>query len=277
MTNRELRKRYGAFFRAEGLVTKRCYIGPNYVIVIYEGCQYYVVLDIKRNHDGMCFRMFTYGPEFVSWDDECWENHPVGSKVRDAANKVNARHTLGRVHADYSAVTYRVDIRLQSPEQFKDFFYKAVRALKAVEQDFIEELQNIGVFWKPSSEPCETGERIIGELCAKQGFISGSDGKSCLKALGDNDTLKVEYCVYEEGFKMLISHYRTGISKAPEAEPGSAHTISFFSCEFPLVDEAVDRVREGVADAVAFEEAWRRRGISRQQTNKRNTLSEPRP
>jgi hypothetical protein len=144
MTQKELKKQYGAFFRAEGLVTKRCYIGPNYVIVIYEGCKYYVVLDTKRNHGGMCFQMFTWGPEFVSWDDECWENHPVGSKVQDAANRVNVRHTLARVKAD-SAVTYRVDIRLQSPEQFKDFFYKAAHALKAVEQDFIEELQNIDI------------------------------------------------------------------------------------------------------------------------------------
>ncbi|MDR1286111.1 MAG: hypothetical protein LBK08_00740, partial [Treponema sp.] len=166
MTNRELRKLYGAFFRAEGLVTKRCYIGPNYVIVIYEGCQYYIVLDTKRNYDGMCFQMFTYGPEFVIWEDSpgYWEDDPeLEGKVRDAANKVNALQTLGRVHAN-SAVTYRVDIRLQSREQFKDFFYKAARALKAVEQDFIEELRNIGVFWKPSSEPCEIGERIISEL-----------------------------------------------------------------------------------------------------------------
>jgi hypothetical protein len=144
MTQKELKKRYGAFFKAEGLVTKRCYIGPNYIIVVYEGRNYYIVLDIKRNHDGMCFQMFTYGPEFVGWDDECWENHPVGSKVRDAANKVNTRHTLGRVHAN-SAVKYRVDIPLQSPEQFKDFFYKAACALEAVEQDFIEELQNIDI------------------------------------------------------------------------------------------------------------------------------------
>jgi hypothetical protein len=253
MTQRELKKRYGAFFKAEGIVVKRGFLGPNIMIVRYEDCNYNIVLDTKRNHGGMCFQMFTWGPEFVSWDDDCWENYPVGIKVQDAANKVNARHTLGRVSADF-AVTYRVDIPLQSPEQFKDFFYKAAYALKAVEQDFIEELRNIGVFWTPSSEPCETGERIIGELCAKQGFISGSDGKSCLKDLGNNNTLKVEYCVYKEGFIMLISHYRTGISKVP-ADPGHEHTESSFSCEFPLVDEAVDRVREDVADAVAFQEA----------------------
>jgi hypothetical protein len=150
MTQEELKKLYGAFFKAEELAAKWDFQGPYYVIVMYEGCGYNVVLDTKRNHGGTCFQMFTWGPEFVIWEDspDCWENDPeLEGKVQSAASKVNARHTLGRVNAD-SAVTYSVDIPLQSPEQFKDFFYKAARALKAVEQDFMEELRNTGLnFW----------------------------------------------------------------------------------------------------------------------------------
>ncbi|MDR1024433.1 MAG: hypothetical protein LBL56_01805, partial [Treponema sp.] len=221
--------------------------------VMYEGCDYNIALDTKRNHGGTCFQMFTWGPEFVSWPDSPgWLENllELEGKVQDAANKANALHTLGRVNAG-PEVTYGVDIRLQSPEQFKDFFYKAACALKAVEQDFMDELRNIGLnFWKLSSEPCEIGERIIGELCTKQGFISGSDGKSCLKALGNNNTLKVEYCVYEEGFTTHISHYHTGISRVPETEPGCMETIRFYRGEFPA-DEVMDRVKE----AVAFTEA----------------------
>jgi hypothetical protein len=190
MTYKELKKMYSAFFKAEGLVTKWNFYDPYYIIVTYEDWDYNVILDTKRNDGGMCFRMFRWGPEFVIWEDSspAWNDDPeLEGKVRCAANKVNARHPLGRVNAD-SAVTYSVDIRLQSPEQFKYSFYKAARALKAVEQDFINELKSIGLnFWTLSSEPCETGERIIGELCAKQGFISDSDGKSCLKALGNNE------------------------------------------------------------------------------------------
>jgi hypothetical protein len=201
--------------------------------------------------------MFTWGPEFVIWEDspDCWENDPaLEGKVQSAASKVNARHTLGRVNAD-SAVTYSVDIPLRSPEQFKDFFYKAVRALKAVEHDFLDELRNIGLdFWKLSSEPCKIGERIIGELCAKQGFISGSDGKSCLKALGNNNTLMVEYRVYDRGIITYISHYPTEISKVSAADPYSvpysAQTIRFYHGKVPA-DEAMDHVKKAIAFAEA--------------------------
>jgi hypothetical protein len=62
MTQEELKKLYGAFFRAEGLVTKRCFMGPYYAIVMYEGYGYNVILDTKRNHGGTCFQMFTWWP-----------------------------------------------------------------------------------------------------------------------------------------------------------------------------------------------------------------------
>jgi hypothetical protein len=253
MTQEELKKLYGAFFKAEGLVAKWGFLGPYYVIVMYEDYDYNVVLDTKRNHGGTCFQMFTRGPEFVIWEDspDCWENDPeLEGKVQDAANRVNARHILGRVNADDSEVTYSVDIPLQSPEQFKDFFYKAAYALKAVEQDFIDELRNIGlIFWEPSSEPWETGERIINELCAKQGFISGSDGKSCLKALGNDDTIEVEYRVYDRGIITHISHYPTGISRVHEAAASSTEGLYFYRGEFSA-DEDMARVKE----TIAFEE-----------------------
>jgi hypothetical protein len=262
MTQEELKKLYGAFFNAEGLAAKWDFQGPYYVIVTYEGCEYNVVLDTKRNHGGTYFQMFTWGPEFVIWEDspDCWENDPeLEDKVQDAANKVNARHTLGRVNADNSAVTYSVDIPLQSPEQFKDFFYKAVHALEAVEQNFMEELRNINisplVFWEPSSEPWETGERIIGELCAKQGFISGSEGKSCLKALGNNSTFEVGYRVYDRGIITYISHYPTGIFRVPEAEPDSSEQLCFYRGEFPA-EEDMAQVMDRVKETIAFEETW---------------------
>jgi hypothetical protein len=59
VTHKELRKLYGTFFRAEGLVTKWGVQGPYYVIVTHEGCDYNVVLDTRRNHGGTCFQMFT--------------------------------------------------------------------------------------------------------------------------------------------------------------------------------------------------------------------------
>jgi hypothetical protein len=182
---------------------------------------------------------------------------------------VNARHPLGRVNAD-SAVTYSVDIRLQSPEQFKYFFYKAARALKVVEQDFINELNSIeslGVrFLTFSSEPWETGERIIGELCAKQGFIKGSDGKSCLKALVNNKTLEVEYGVfvrggaggrnagYDKRCDTCISLYDTEVSKVHEAESSSETIICVNPGEF-TADKDMARLKETVASVLAFEEA----------------------
>jgi hypothetical protein len=55
-----------------------------------------------------------------------------------------------------STVTYGVDIRLQSPEQFKDFFYKAARTLKAMEQDFMDELP--GISRVPEAAPSSVNE-----------------------------------------------------------------------------------------------------------------------
>jgi hypothetical protein len=253
MTYKELKKLYGTFFKAEGLVAKWGFHEPYYVTVTYEGWGYNVVLDTKRNDGGMCFQMFTWGPEFVIWEGSSdWEDDPeLEDKVQYAANKVNARHPLGRVNAD-SAVTFSVDIWLQSPEQFKYSFYKAARALKAVERDFINELKSIGLnFWTLSSEPWEIGERIIGELCAKQGFINDSDGKSCLKALGNNNAIQFTYHVYDEGFKTCINYYHTEVSRVHEAEPAYGRIISYPRGQF-TADEVMDRVNEDVASTLCI-------------------------
>jgi hypothetical protein len=257
MTYEELKKLYGTFFKTEGLVAKWGFHEPDYVTVMYEGCGYNVVLDTKRNNGGMCFQMFTWGPEFVIWEGSSdWEDDPeLEGKVQHIANKVNTRHPLGRVNAD-SMVTFSVDIRLQSPEQFKYSFYKAARALKVVKQDFNNELKSIGWnIWTLSSEPWEIGERIIGELCAKQGFISDSDGKSCLKARGDNDTIRFTYHVYDEGFEVSIEHYPTGVSRVHEAEATSEHTIVYRRDQLFTADEAMDRVKKDVVFAVEAEVA----------------------
>jgi hypothetical protein len=257
MTYKELKELYGTFFKAEGLVAKWGYHEPYYVTVTYEGWDYNVVLDTKLNDGGTCFQMFTWGPEFVIWEGSSdWEHDPeLEGKVQYVANKVNARHPLGRVNAD-SMVTFSVDIWLQSPEQFKYSFYKAARVLKAVEQDFMNELKSIGRnFWTLSSEPWEIGERIIGELCAKQGFISDSNGKSCLKALGNNNTIQFAYRVYDEGFEMYIKYYFTGILRVHEAEPYYGQTMRYYRGDQFTVDEAMDRVKEAV-DQVSY--LWRR-------------------
>jgi hypothetical protein len=53
MTQRELKKMYGAFFKAEGLVAKWGFQGPCHVIATHEGCDYNVVLSTWRRSDGL--------------------------------------------------------------------------------------------------------------------------------------------------------------------------------------------------------------------------------
>ena len=151
MTKKKLKEMYRAFFEAEGLESewdfhKSYGIPEKYGKVTYDGLVYYIFFDTKRNHGGMRFIMFTRGPEFIIWQgSSCWEGDPeLQGKVESAANRVNERHDLGKVNAD-PAITYSVEIQLQSPEQFKNFFYKAAHELKAVEKDFMDELQNMGI------------------------------------------------------------------------------------------------------------------------------------
>jgi hypothetical protein len=116
------------------------------VKVRYDDEWHNFIIDTERNQ-GMRFELYTWGPEFWNEpDSSCWEDDPeLEGKVKSAANKVNERHNLGKVIPE-QAVVYSVDIRLRSPEQFKDFFYKAAHELKVVKNDFMNELQNIGLF-----------------------------------------------------------------------------------------------------------------------------------
>jgi hypothetical protein len=150
MTKKALKTMYCDFFKSEGLEYKWVSYTPAYITVMYEGNNYRVQLDTKRNKGGRCFHVFVFGPEFPQfgaglasgfsvWDDEELHQH-----VLSAANTVNRRARLGRVLPD-SAVIYLVEIELQSPDQFARYFYQAVHALRDIERDFLSELRDMGV------------------------------------------------------------------------------------------------------------------------------------
>ena len=147
MTKKKLIKLHSDFFKAEGLEFECSEFHPSSGKVMYDGLTYYIITDPKRNHAGMCFHMFAWGPEFPQWEGSpYWDDDPeLEGKVKSAANRVNGHHDPGKVNPD-STVTYSIEIPLQSPGQFKDFFYKAAHELKAVESDFMDELINMGVF-----------------------------------------------------------------------------------------------------------------------------------
>jgi len=157
MTKKKLKELYRSFFDAEGLTSEweKCQLP--YGTVVYEDLEYNIFINRKRSHGGICFHMFVWGPEFPIWEGSSyWNDDPeLQGKVESAAKRVNGRHDLGKVNA-YPSVTYSVEIRLQSPEQFKDFFYKAAHELKAVESDFMDELINIGLKFEPLSYSLNT-------------------------------------------------------------------------------------------------------------------------
>ena len=136
MTKKKLTEMYRAFFKAEGIKSEWDSLFSMHGKVIYDGLNYRVIYDQKLNPGGKCLHMFIWGPDFI-----CWENPELEYKVKFATKKVNALHDLAKVNADCEEITYSIEIKLQSPEQFKDFFYIAARELKAIENDFVNELK----------------------------------------------------------------------------------------------------------------------------------------
>jgi hypothetical protein len=149
MTRKELKR----FFKDEGLEVQWAEICRGRVR--YDGLVYFITItDWRKYHGSIQFQMFTFGPEFTNKPDSTyWENDPeLQGKVESAAHKVNERHNLGKV-IPQQGIVYSVDIGLESPEQFKDFFYKAAHELKSVESDFMDELKNMGLeFWSGSNQ-----------------------------------------------------------------------------------------------------------------------------
>ena len=150
MTKKELIKTYRTFFEAEGLEFICDKLHPSYGYVTYEGDAYNILINKKQSHGGKRFHMFTWGPEFPIWEGSSyWDDDPdLQGKVESAALRVNKRHDPAKVDA-YSMVTYSVEISLSSPWQFKEFFYKAAQDLKAIESDFMAELENLGIMFDP--------------------------------------------------------------------------------------------------------------------------------
>ena len=150
MTKKELIKMYHTFFEAEGLEFKYDSLHPSYVCVTYDGEVYNIFINKKQSHGGKRFHIFTWGPEFPIWEGSSyWDDDPdLQGKVESTAFRVNERHDPAKVEA-YSVVTYSVEISLSSPGQFKEFFYKAAQDLKAVESDFMAELENLGIMFDP--------------------------------------------------------------------------------------------------------------------------------
>jgi hypothetical protein len=150
MTKKALKTMYCGFFKSEGLEYKWASYAPTYITVMYVGNNYRVQLDTKRSKGGMCFQVFVFGPEFPQFgagltsNFSVWDDEELHQRVLSAANTVNTRSSLGRVLPD-SAVIYLVEIELQSPNRFANYFYQAVYALRGIERDFLSELCNVGV------------------------------------------------------------------------------------------------------------------------------------
>jgi len=144
MTKKKLIKMYRAFFKTQGLEFVCSEFHPLNGKVVYDDVNYYIVIEPERNQGGMFFKMIVLGPDFPNWEGNyCWEEDPDVQKMKTAAKKINENHVLGKVNPD-SGVTYSVNIPLQSPEQFKDFFYEAAKELKTIDIEFMDELKKAG-------------------------------------------------------------------------------------------------------------------------------------
>jgi len=127
----KLQKRYLAYLAEEGYKAEVDKDGD--VLFKYEGKYYFIDTDTNNNEDGLCFQV--YCPNF--WEIESEEER---RRALSAANAVNSRAKIGKVYIIADDTWARVALLLQSPEQFKDFFDRALLALQGCVSDFRQKM-----------------------------------------------------------------------------------------------------------------------------------------
>jgi len=126
-----LQKMYLAYLAEEGYRAELDNCGD--VCFKYEGRHYYIDADTDNNEDGLCFQVVF--PAF--WEIE---NNAERRRALAAANRINRSTKLGKLYLASDNTWARITILLQTPEQFKDYFRRALLALQCFAEEFRQEM-----------------------------------------------------------------------------------------------------------------------------------------